>query len=229
MRSQRSTGGRRARGSWLPRLAGAGAVMLLAAGGVVIYLVAARPPAARPVQALPSKVLAMQSVGLVVSARPAAATGTVQEMLLVSRAGLAFGPVPQSSLITGNPDWTADQMAGGTYVFIYIPSGQCLGSAAGPAPAGTAAGQAASPAGVRQAGLALQRCDLGAAQRWRGLSPATMSAGRAYLRFRNLATGECLTAGGALPGAGSADNAAQFSGCGAVQPWRQLVSFWWGT
>jgi hypothetical protein len=131
MPGQRSTGARRARGSWLPRLVGIAIVVLLAGGGVLAYLLAAKPPAPVHVARLPTRVLSVQTVGLVVPGPPAAGGNNALEMLLDSRAGLAFAPVPPSSLVTGDPEWTADQMAGGTYIFIYIPSGQCLGSAAG--------------------------------------------------------------------------------------------------
>jgi hypothetical protein len=198
----------------LPRLTGISVVVLLAAGGVTAYLLASRPPVTAHKAPLPTKVLALQTVGLVVSGPSATSSGTaVPQMLLDSPAGLAFGPVPQSILVTGNPEWTADQMAGGTYIFIYIPSGRCLGSAASrPAPE-----------------LALQRCNLGPGQRWRPEHPAIAVAGRSYQKFSNLSTGTCMSAGTARPAAGPADDAAELAPCSAVPPWRQLVSFWWGT
>ncbi len=132
-------------------------------------------------------------------------------MLLNSPGGLAFRPVPRSSLVTGNPEWTADRMAGGTDLFIYIPNGRCLAASGSP----------------RHPALALRRCDLGSGQRWRQLDPAAELAGRSYSRFSNLATERCVSAGRPALAAGQRGLAARLVACDAAQGWRQLISFWW--
>jgi hypothetical protein len=105
-------------------------------------------------------------------------------------------------------------MVGGTMVFIYVPSGQCLASV------------------PRQRGpvLALRRCDLSAAQRWQPLGGVRAS----QRQYRNLASGRCLAAGGATGSTGAARPAdARPTGltpCARTKtkPGSQLISFWWG-
>jgi hypothetical protein len=207
MPGQRSRGARRARGSWLPRLAGMGLVAVLAAGGVIGYLAAASPAGHRPA-ALPTRMLGQQTVGLV-AAGPAGSGAAGPQSLLASRAGLAFSPVPRSRLVTGLPEWTADQMAGGTYIFIYGPNEQCLSAAAAPR-------------------LTLAPCDQGASQRWRPVHPAVTADGHAYRQFASLGGGRCIAVGGPRPAAGPGEHTAALAGCAGDGPWRQLISFWWG-
>src|ERR1019366_9135400 len=147
--------------------------------------------------------------------RPAGRTAAAAapQMLLISPAGLAFGPIPPSELVTGAPQWSADLMAGGTYIFIYAPTGQCLASVGPP----------------RAPALAARRCDLGRSQRWRTAGTGIQTGGHYYGQFSNLASGRGLSAGGAMPSAGHGDSAAALAPCGPAQPWRQLISFWWAS
>jgi Ricin-type beta-trefoil lectin domain-like len=196
---------RRTRGSWTPRIIGIGAVVLVAVFGAIVYSVASPARAARHSAQLSTRVQFLQIVGLIgqVPAGPHA----VPRMLDVSAADPAFGPMPPASMPQGDPQWTADTMVGGTYVFIYAPSGRCL-SVTGPRPA-----------------LTVQRCDLGAGQRWQRVNDTVQSGGHEYNQYRNLASGQCLTTGGALRG--SALDAAGLAVCARRAPARQLVSFWW--
>jgi hypothetical protein len=197
---------RRTRGSWTPRIIGIGAVVLVAVFGAVAYLVASPARAARHSEQLSTRVQSFQTVGLVGQVQ--AGQHPAQRLLGVSGARLTFGPMPPASLPQGNPQWTADTMVGGTYVFIYAPSGQCLAVTSGQRPVVT-----------------LQRCDLGAGQRWQRVTGGVQADGHEYDQYRNLASGQCLTTGSALSGNGR--DAAGLAVCARTAATRQLVSFWW--
>ena len=197
MRGKRTS---RTRGSRAPRLVGAGLAVLLAGAGVAAYLVVARSHAGAA--ALPTRVLTTQAIRLV-SQQPPAARSAVQETLLPARSGLAFAQVTQPGA-----DWTADEMAGGTYVFIYLPNGLCLGS----------------PMSVIPSALTLARCNLQASQRWERVHPVVGGTGLDYWQLRNLADRRCLTAG-AAPGASAARFPARLERCQASPGWSQLIAF----
>jgi hypothetical protein len=97
-------------------------------------------------------------------------------------------------------------MAGGTYIFIYLPNGLCL----------------ASRAGHRAPTVTLERCDLQASQRWLRLHTAVGSNGLDYWQLRNLADNRCVTAGKAV---GQGESAAQLEPCQASPGWQQQVAF----
>jgi Ricin-type beta-trefoil lectin domain-like len=194
------------RGSRAARLTGAGLAVLLAAVGVTAYLVidGIGKQADAP---LPTRVLSTQAIGLV-NPGPAG-TGTTSSnpsgtgpaalagSLLASGTGLTFSAAAQSAA-----EWTADQMAGGTYIFIYLAnSGLCLASPASSGPA------------------VMQRCDLAANQRWTRLGPTVGAGGTDYWQLRNLADSRCLTAGSL------AGEAAQLEPCQFSPIWTQLVTF----
>ena len=88
--------------------------------------------------ALPTRVLGTQAIGLVnPGPPPQAGASAAPQAFLASRSDLSFVPAGQAAA-----DWTADQMAGGTYIFIYLPNGLCLasrGSAVRPWPGATSA------------------------------------------------------------------------------------------
>ncbi len=67
----------------------------------------------------------MQTVGM---ASPGPGSDGSAELLLASPHGLAFTPAKPTQLPASFPEWTADQMVGGGYIFIYISSGRCLGA-----------------------------------------------------------------------------------------------------
>src|SRR6185437_13058705 len=93
----------RTRGSWAARMIGISFVVLVAGAGVAAYLVFGTR-AIKTADVLPTRVLSTQAVGLVVSAPAASGSGA--------------GP-PAAA-------WTSDQMAGGTYILIYLQNGLCL-------------------------------------------------------------------------------------------------------
>jgi hypothetical protein len=183
----------------MARLTGAGLAILLAGIGVATYLIVggghARPDAAE----LPTKVLSTQAVGLV-NPGPGQAGGQ-PEMLLATRGRLSFTGAGQFGA-----NWTADQMSGGTYIFIYLPNGLCLGSGHGTT-------------------AALQRCSLQAGQRWVSQRQTTGTNGVEYSQLRNLSDGRCLTAVAAAGAASSAPATARLERCQAAPDWHQLIAF----
>jgi hypothetical protein len=180
--------------------------LLLAAGGVTAYLIInGTGDGDAP---LPSQVLGTQAIALV---NPGAAgpvgwsgTGQAPGTLLDSTGRMTFGADAPAGA-----DWTADQMAGGTYIFIYLANGGlCLTSP--PAPASAAV---------------LARCDLQASQRWQrqGLTPG--AGGLEYWQFRNEGDGRCLAAGTLVITGGGSGQAAQMGACQEIPGWRQLIAF----
>src|SRR5260370_17243981 len=141
MRGNRSTRSRY-RGSWAPRLVGTGFAMLLAVAGVAAYLIVGGTHDRKDALVLPTRVVSTQAVSIV-NTGPQGGASPAPETLL-AQSDLVFtvnGPA--------GSQWTSDQMAGGTYIFIYLPNGQCLASQATPhAPA-----------------MTLARCNLQASQR----------------------------------------------------------------
>ena len=210
MPGQRHTAGPRARGSWLPRLAGLAAVVLLAAAAVTGYLLAFHPAATHHAAALPTRVVSYQSVGLVVAGTEPGSSASQLLQLVAPSGTLQFSPLPQAQLAVGSPQWTADLMAGGTYIFIYLPTGTCL----------SARGTASQPK------LALRHCDLGAGQRWRRMPPAVLSQAHDFYQYANLGDGLCLTQTGVPPGQ---IFGASLAACAPEQPADQLVAFWWSS
>jgi hypothetical protein len=208
MPGQRRSAGKRARGSWLPRLAGLGVVVVLAIAGVTAYLVAFHPAATHHAAPLPSRVVSYQTVGLVV-ANTQPGSGNDQLLELTSqRSALEFAPVAQTQQTQGSPQWTADLMAGTTYIFIYLPTGQCL----------SAVGTASQPK------LTLRHCNLGAAQRWRRTRAPVLTEAHDFYQYANVKDAGCLTQSGVLPGP---IFGASLKPCSAPQSASQLVAFWW--
>lgn len=201
MPGQRRTVRPRTRGSLVPILTGLGAIVVLAGAGTAAYLVAFQPT--KPVHpiSLPQKVLGFQTVGLIGKVSPSAsASGLVQ--LLSPRATPAFSPVPQSEAVSGTPEWTADQMAGGTYIFIYLPTGQCLSS--------------------RGTALALRHCDLTSVdQRWQRLGTAVLSSGHDFYEFENFGSSKCISQVTATADHGGLEP------CDPAKPTSELLAFWW--
>jgi hypothetical protein len=209
MPGQRRSPGKRARGSWLPRLAGLGGVIVVAAVIATAYLVAFHPATPRRTPSLPTKVVSFHTVGLVIAdTQPGASSQLLQ--LVYQHGSLYFSPVAQAQQTQGTPQWTADLMAGATYIFIYLPTGQCL----------SAAGTASQPR------LALRHCDLGSAQRWRRSRVAVVTQAHDYYQYANVGDRNCLTRNGELPGQ---IFGASLSACAASQPADQLLAFWWSS
>ena len=181
--------------------------MLLAAGGTAAYLVT-QHPAARPAAPLPTRVVSSQTVGLV--SQQAGSAGSQLAQLLSRDGGPQFSTLTPALAAAGTPQWTADLMAGNTYIFIYLPSGTCL-SATGPA---------------RRPQLTLERCDLAAGQRWRRVTTAVLARGHDFDQYANLGDGRCLTQAAPV---GGQQYAATLTTCSAARPASQLIAFWWGS
>jgi hypothetical protein len=180
-------------------------VVLIAIFGAIAYLVASPASASRHPEHLSSRVLSVQTVGIVGQV-PVGSGGASLRLLAVTGGSLQFGPMPPADLEQGNPQWTADTMVGGTYIFIYAPSGKCLASTS------------------RQV-LTLQRCDLGPQQRWQRPARTVQSDGHVYGQYRNLGADRCLSTGAALDDQG--DNSSALTACSKPARARQLMSFWW--
>jgi hypothetical protein len=192
----------RVRGSWAARLTGTAVAVVLAGAGVAVYLVVGGANDDNSASVLPTRVLGTQAIGLA-DAAPAHSAGAspAAETLLTSRSGLSF---QASGQVTA--DWTADQMAGGTYIFIYLPNGRCLG----PSRANT---------------ISLQGCNLQADQRWIREHPVLGAGGLDYWQLRNLAAGRCLTAHSVPGPGGTTESAPRLERCQAPPGSSQLIAF----
>jgi hypothetical protein len=185
-----------------------GVVVLLAAAAVTAYLVAFHPAATHHAAPLPTRVVTYQTVGLVV-AESASGGSTGQLLQLEGSHGTpAFSPLGQAQQAQGAPQWTADLMAGDSFIFIYLPTGQCL----------SAAGSGSKPK------LALRHCDLDAGQRWRRLQRAVLTQAHDFYQYANLGDRFCLTQQGGLPGP---IFSATLAACSSAGPANQLIAFWW--
>jgi hypothetical protein len=191
-------------------MAGLGVVVALAGAGTGAYLVAFRPDGPAHTAVLPQRVADIQSVGLVGPA-PSSPSGSGLVQLLTSGAAPAFAAVRPSQTAAGTPEWTADQMAGGGYIFIYLPTGQCL----------TARGSAG------RAALAVTHCNSASAQqRWRRQGSAVLTSGHDFYEFANASTGRCVTQ---LPSVSGSPGAAGLRPCDPARPAAQLLAFWWSS
>jgi hypothetical protein len=216
MPGRRSARPYRTKGSWVPRLAGAGAVAVLALAGLVIYLATTHnqhQPAPKRNQhtTLSTRVLKVQNVGIVEFGPADHGDGFVgsredHPLMLLSQAGqVRFVTIPASALTSGGagtPAWTDNQMADGSDIFIYTATGQCLSAGVG-------------PTSVR-----LSRCDLSLAQRWRPRD-AGDALGQSFAKYANAKTGLCLTAPPKQPGP------ARLAKCGRPRQRTQEIAFWW--
>jgi hypothetical protein len=203
MPGQRHSGRPRTQGSWGPRLAGLAVIVIVALAGTVAYLLAFHPGTSDSPTALPSHVASTQTVGLLAQASAASSQDGSMIQLLSSRRQADFVPVDLAQQQDGQPEWIADTMAGGSYIFIYLPNSECLGSAG------------------KQ--LTLQRCNLGSRQRWRRLGNGVSDNGHLFYQYANLADGKCISRAGS---SGSGNYSAGLAACGS-DPASQLLAFWW--
>jgi hypothetical protein len=207
---QRATGGQRAAGSRLARLAGIGVVVAIASAGVAIYLVALKPASARQQPPLPTKVISFQTVGLVAQVAQPASSSAKLLQLLAPHGTPRFSPLGQAQEQAGSPQWTADLMAGNSYIFIYLPTGECL----------AATGTADQPK------LTLDHCDLSALQRWRRTTAAVQIQGHDFYQYANVGDASCLTQASVLPGPAYG---ATLQVCSRASATDQLIGFWWAS
>jgi len=210
MPGQRRSTGQRAPGSRLSRLAGISVAVLIAAGAVAAYLVAMHP-ARRPPPPLPARVVSVQEIGLIARvAQPGSSAGHLVQLLVSATDTPQFSTLGQAQEQTGSPQWTADLMAGDSYIFIYLPTGHCL----------AAAGTADRPR------LSLEHCDLAAQQRWRRIKAAVQFQGHDFYQYENLGDASCLTETAELAGP---FYGAALRSCLAGSPAGQLIAFFFAS
>jgi len=99
-------------------------------------------------------------------------------------------------------------MTGGGYIFIYLPTSECL----------TSAGPRARPQ------LTVQRCDLSRQQRWQRIGTGVLASGHDFYQFANMASGSCITEGS---GSAATGYGAGLAACDRSRPASQLIAFWW--
>jgi hypothetical protein len=219
MPGRRSARPYRTKGSSVPRIAGVGAVAVLALAGLVIYLATThdhhqRGSSRKGHTVQSARVLKAQNVGIV-NFGPAddgdAFVGSKEDhplMLLPQASRVRFVAIPASWLAApasgggGAPAWTDNEMADGTNIFIYTATGRCLS------------------AGVAAGSVRLSRCDLSLAQRWKPLDAAD-ALGQSFAKYANAKTGLCLTAPRKNPGP------AKLAKCGRPNDKTQEIAFWW--
>ncbi|HEX6931488.1 MAG TPA: hypothetical protein VF162_05055 [Streptosporangiaceae bacterium] len=180
-----------------------GVILVLAAGGLAIYLAPAHHDQLTANQhhghdgrALPSRVRKAQTVGII-------DIGPVDHpmKLLPTAHGVSFVAIARSEIRAGVPVWTDNHMADGTDIFIYPATGQCLSAGRDPAK------------------VLLTHCDLGLDQRWRPVDAGTIG-GQPFAEYANAQTGGCLTAP-QEPGP------ATLAACGKPRLPGQEIAFWW--
>jgi hypothetical protein len=206
MPGRRRSTGQRAPGSRLARLTGISVAVLVAAGAVAAYLVAMHP-GRRQQPPLPAKVVSEQQVGLIARvAQPGSSPGQMVQLVDGPSGAPQFSPLGQAQQQAGSGRWTADLMAGDSYIFIYIPTGHCL----------TSGGPADQPR------LTLEHCDLTAQQRWRRTKAPVQFQGHVFYQYENLGDNSCLTETDELPGP---VYDAGLEACQAGSPASQLIGF----
>ena len=210
----------RTKGSWTPRLAGIGVIVVLAGGVLAVYLGTAHgqgpaAPAHHRPPPLAAKVASVQTVGLVDFGVYDDGDGTSWQndaddhpMMLLNKGGtISFVPISAAEIVSGTPQWTADQLTDGGDIFIYVPTNQCLTAAS-------------------NGSLSLTHCDLATNQRWRTAVSAVVLT-EPITQFANVSTGRCLTAPRS-PGP------ALMTACANSRPKphskqfkAQEIAFWW--
>jgi hypothetical protein len=217
MPGQYATPPHRTKGSWTPRLAGIGVIVLLAGGVLAVYLGTAHgQPAAAPARHRPppaaSKVASEQTVGLV-DFGPYDDGDPWQNdpddhplMLLQNGSTIDFVRIPPAEIVSGTPKWTADQLTDGGDIFIYVPTEQCLTAASG-------------------GGLSLSHCDQAADQRWRELNSEVVLT-EPIAQYANVSTGGCLTAPH-NPGPALLTTCASPRSPHSKRFKTQEIAFWW--
>lgn len=202
----RSTVGSRGRRSWLPVIAGIGVIVVLAGAGAAVYLVKFHPAKQTQPRPLATQVEGFQTVGLVAQAAQAPSTELVQ--LLSPQGTPSFTQVGAAQAASGQPEWNADLMSDGTYIFIYVPTGRCLASA-GPA---------------KRPHLVVSHCDLGKQQRWRRLTTSVVQDGHPFYQFASAVSGKCIAQISTIAGT---TGLAGLANCSPSHPASELLSFWW--
>jgi hypothetical protein len=210
----------RTKGSWTPRLAGIGVIVVLVGGVLAVYLGTAHgdgpgAPGHHRTPPLTSKVVSVQTVGLVEFGVYDDGDGDTWQndtenhpmMLLTTGGTISFVPIPKAKIVSGSPEWTADQLTDGGDIFIYVPTGQCL---------------TAAPSGK----LLLAHCDLATDQRWRTASSEVVLT-EPIAQYANVSTGRCLTAPSSPGPALMTACAGPHSNPHSKHFKSQEIAFWW--
>ncbi|MHB1432349.1 MAG: hypothetical protein ACYCVZ_09585 [Streptosporangiaceae bacterium] len=226
MPDQFSGAARRAPGSWAPRLTGVGAAVLLAGAVLGIYLastpsghpgrapapVRAKAAGHRPATPRAPQVTKVESVGLVDFGPADDGDGWQRDrddhplMLRPRGSGVAFVVIPGAQLAAGPREWTVNELADGSDIFIDISTGDCLAATSG-------------------ARLILAHCDLSASQRWRPVHQRSV-AGQSVAGYASVSTGRCLAAGG-LASRTATSATAVLARCGPAGTRSQELVLWW--
>ena len=197
------------RGSWALRVGGTALVIVAAAAGTSVVLLAHSGVQARKdsVTKLSRKVTSALTVGLYNPGPAIPHHSRPARQMLDSRAGLltftlALDPGTQHELAR----WTADKMSDDSYIYIFVPSGLCLTASA-----------------HNLAAVFLAKCDLGVTQRWRRVNLGFLDNGLYYWELRSQLNGRCLAnSGGPLNGT-STEHAARLEPCDRSRPAGQLI------
>ncbi len=183
--------------------------VLAAVGALAITRLGSSNVAQRRHDALPTKIINQQTVGLA-NLGQTGQGGTPDSpatLLFGSPGGLVFTPSSGGQTVQPSQQWQADEMGGGQFVLLFTPAGQCL----------TAVGSGS------QATIELARCDSGLDQRWYHPFEHLDGIGREYWQLRSASNGRCLAIGSAGSGG---ESVAELQRCAATKPWPQLVVFW---
>jgi hypothetical protein len=208
MPRQQPTAASRRRGPWLARLTGLSAVVLIAGGGTAAYVVEFHPSDHHP-GPLPTKAAGSQTVGLIAQVASSAGS-SIQLVEMVGMHGApTFSPLSAAAANgPGDPEWTAEQITGGTFIFDFYPDGRCLGTAA-------------------HSRLALQHCDISSrSERWRRVSAVRVEDGHDFYQYANLAVGKCIAQ---IPGVSDQQPGVGLLQCSKAHPSSQMLAFWWLT
>jgi hypothetical protein len=123
-----------------------------------------------------------------------------QSGLLIFRAALDAGTLHTLER------WTADKMSDGSYIYIFVPSGQCLTASA-----------------HNLAAIFLAKCNLGVTQRWQHVNLGFLDNGLYYWELRSQLNGRCLANPGTPLNNNAAQHAARLEPCDKNRPARQLI------
>jgi hypothetical protein len=193
----------------MARLTGLSAVVLIAGGGTAAYVVEFHPAANHP-GPLPTKQAGSpQTVGLIAQVAPSGASSIQLVEMLGAHGAPIFSPLSAAAANgPGDPEWTAQLITGGTYIFDFYPDGLCLGTTA-------------------HSRLVLQHCDISSSsQRWRRVSAVRIEDGHDFYQYASLAVGKCIAQ---VPGVSAKQPGAGLVRCGKAHPSSQLLAFWWLT
>ena len=198
------------RGSRALRVGGTALVIVAAAAVTSTLLLAHSGVQARKDAAatkLSRKVASALTVGLY-NPGPAAPRGQrpLRQMLDAQSGLLTFTAALDAATQHSLERWTADKMSDDSYIYIFVPSGQCLTASA-----------------HNLAAVFLAKCDLGVTQRWHRVQVGFLSTGLYYWELRSQLNGRCLAnSGGPLNGT-TTQHAARLERCDRSRPPGQLI------